>query len=86
MMNILTAELARAIAEDVLNNNLSKQIVEINTEITLAAKDGKTHLSHHWYARHELSQLNRVVNFFEMLGYTVTTSPNNEWLYFNWAD
>ena len=86
METIFTAVVARAIAEDVLNNNLSEHIVKINKEITLAARDGKTRVAYYWYTKHEYSQKERVINFFKALEYRVTISQNGEWMYFDWAE
>ena len=83
MENIITADEARKIVEDIRNTTVGQHILPIAKEIESMAKDGRTWINYHLPANWVNEQVDRLKRFFQQLGYGVEVNSCN-WMRISW--
>ena len=83
MENIITADEARKIVEDIRNTSVGQHIPLIAKEIESMAKDGRTWINYHLPTDWVNEQVDRLKKFFQQLGYGVEINSCN-WMRISW--
>ena len=82
MENIITAEEARKIVEDIHNTTVGQHIPLIAKEIESTAKDGRTWINYHLPTGWADEQVDSLKKFLQQLGYRVEDSYS--WMRISW--